>query len=63
MAILASHFELLSISNGIATIRQMCWGCGNECEIEIPLDDVGTEECTSKMCVDCVIRFCSVEKI
>lgn len=53
------HFELLSVENGIAKINKMCWGCGNDHEMEIPLDDLGTERCIARMCEDCVIKFCT----
>lgn len=53
--------NLINIENGIATLSKMCWGCGEIHEIPIPLDDVGTETESARMCQNCIDLFCGDE--
>jgi hypothetical protein len=51
--------DVLDVEQGIATVAKVCPGCGEDHEIQVPLDDVGTEKVEATMCVDCIAKFCN----
>lgn len=46
--------KITELKDGIVTLQQLCWCCGNIMTLTIPLDDVGTEKVEATMCEDCI---------
>lgn len=46
-------YAILSVKNGIATVKHRCWFCKRKHSLKYPLDDVGSEEKENILCIKC----------
>lgn len=50
---MSNKYLVLSITNGIATVKHICWFCKTKYKLKYPCDDIGMKSKSDRLCLVC----------